>query len=90
MILITLQTTDNFRSMIGCRHMKKYFASILMALFLVTAFGSFSRPESIVYAMSVDDKKKDDKKKDPPGPPPVKDKGPKDGGDKRNKDKKPV
>lgn len=70
--------------------MKKYFASILMALFLMTAFGTFSAPETSVYAMSIDDKKKDDKKKDPPGPPPVKDKEPKNDGDRGNKGKKPV
>jgi hypothetical protein len=68
--------------------MKKFLASILIALFLVTAFGAFPAPTSSVYAMSVDDKKKDDKKKDPPGPPPVKDKGPK--GDEKPKGKKPV
>jgi hypothetical protein len=71
--------------MVGCKQMKKYLASILMTLFLVTAFGAFSSPASKVYAISLDDKKKDDKKKDPPGPPPVKDKGPKDGEDRGKK-----
>jgi hypothetical protein len=70
--------------------MKKYFASILMALFLATAFGTFTAPELRASALSVDDKKKDDKKKDPPGPPPVKDKEPRNDGDKGNKGKKPV
>lgn len=65
--------------------MKKFLASILMTLFLVTAFGSFSASQSTVYAMSVDDKKKEDKKKDPPGPPPVKDKKPENDGDKGKK-----
>jgi hypothetical protein len=68
--------------------MKKYFASILMALFLTTAFGTFTAPDSKAAALSVDDKKKDDKKKDPPGPPPVKDKEPRNDGDK-GKGKKP-
>jgi hypothetical protein len=70
--------------------MKKYFASFLMALFLATAFGTYSASETRAAALSVDDKKKDDKKKDPPGPPPVKDKGPRNDGDKGNKGKKPV
>jgi hypothetical protein len=70
--------------------MKKYFASILMALFLATAIGTFTAPDTRAAALSVDDKKKDDKKKDPPGPPPVKDKEPRNDGDKGNKGKKPV
>ena len=70
--------------------MKKFLASIFMTLFLVTAFGVFTESASSVYAMSLDDKKKDDKKKDPPGPPPVKDKGPRNDGDRGKKDKKPV
>jgi hypothetical protein len=67
--------------------MKKYLASILMALFLATAFGTFTSLETRAAALSVDDKKKDGKKKDPPGPPPVKDKEPRNDG---NKGKKPV
>jgi hypothetical protein len=68
--------------------MKKYFASILIALFLVLASGNLTASASPVFAATVDDKKKDDKKKDPPGPPPLPDKKPKDGGD-RPRDKKP-
>jgi hypothetical protein len=68
--------------------MKKYFASILIALFLVLASGTLSTRDALVFAATVDDKKKDDKKKDPPGPPPVvpKDREPKNDG---NKPKKP-
>jgi hypothetical protein len=69
--------------------MKKYFASTLMAIFLATAFGTFTTPESRAAALSVDDKKRDDKKKDPPGPPPVKDKEPRNDGDRGSKGKKP-
>lgn len=75
--------------MVECRDMKKFLASIFMTLFLVMAFGAFSAPDSTVYALSLDDKKKDDKKKDPPGPPPVKDKDPKSGDERKPKDKKP-
>ena len=68
--------------------MKKFFLCVVIALFSVTAFGSFPSDTAIVYAQ----KKGEDKgkeKKDPPGPPVVKDKErPKPPKDKP-KDKKP-
>ena len=68
--------------------MKKYLASILIALFLaLTSATSFAEVSTRGAAATVDDKKKDDKKKDPPGPPPVvpKDKDPKNPGGKPKK-----
>lgn len=54
--------------------MKKFFLCVVIALFSVTAFGSFPTDTSVVYAQKKgEDKGKD--KKNPPGPPIVKDKG---------------
>jgi hypothetical protein len=53
--------------------MKKFFLCIVIALFSVTAFGSFPSDAAVVYAQ----KKGEDRgkeKKDPPGPPVVKEK----------------
>ncbi|MBI3653439.1 MAG: hypothetical protein HY231_20605 [Acidobacteria bacterium] len=70
--------------------MKKYLASIFIALFLGLAAGTFASPNAAVFAATVDDRKKDDKKKDPPGPPPVKDKREEPKNDNQKpKDKKP-
>jgi hypothetical protein len=53
--------------------MKKFFLSIVIALFSVTAFGTFPSDTAIVYAQKRgEDKRKE--KKDPPGPPVVKEK----------------
>ena len=69
--------------------MKKFFLCVVIALFSVTAFGTFPTDATTVYAQ----KKGEDKgreKKDPPGPPIVKDKGqPKPPKDKPKDKKRP-
>ena len=44
--------------MVGYKQMKKYLVSILMALFLATAFGIFSTPQINAQSITWDDKKR--------------------------------
>lgn len=69
--------------------MRKFFLCVVIALFSVTAFGSFPTDTAVVYAQKKgEDKGKD--KKNPPGPPIVKDKGqPKPPKDKPKDKKRP-